>query len=328
MSRARRWVVGTLVAASRRAGGGARPRPAATGVAPADARRPVERAGASAPGRARPRVPPERGRGVGRAPVLVARAAAAAALARPRRAASSTACRPLAALAPRGALRDPRGLAAAAAHRAHACSRPSRPRTSDARPEAARHGPARGPAAHARGRRAPRAAPVGHVLAADGGARLARGPRPRSGPGPALAAAARRVALGGRRRRWSSSPRAASRWRRSTGSRSRPARAPPPAGRWRAPRVWSFSTPPPRLVARHPEGGPARRDTLMLAVFDQAVDPAAVVGSLRVRAGGATVPVRLATAAEVAGGRGRRSRCEGRPARARRRVPGRALHAR
>ena len=62
---------------------------------------------------------------------------------------------------------------------------------------------------------------------------------------------------------------------------------------------WSFSTPPPRLVARHPEPGPARRDTLMLAVFDQRVDPAAVLASLRVRAGGADMPVRLATAAEV-----------------------------
>ena len=62
---------------------------------------------------------------------------------------------------------------------------------------------------------------------------------------------------------------------------------------------WTFSTPPPRLVARHPEPGPARRDTLMLAVFDQRVDPAAVLASLRVRAGGAGVPVRLASAAEV-----------------------------
>ncbi|HYN01291.1 MAG TPA: Ig-like domain-containing protein, partial [Vicinamibacteria bacterium] len=63
---------------------------------------------------------------------------------------------------------------------------------------------------------------------------------------------------------------------------------------------WTFSTPPPRLVVRHPEPGPARRDTLMLAVFDQRVDPAAVLASVRVRAGGTDVPVRLATAAEVA----------------------------
>ncbi|HSD67520.1 MAG TPA: alpha-2-macroglobulin family protein, partial [Vicinamibacteria bacterium] len=63
--------------------------------------------------------------------------------------------------------------------------------------------------------------------------------------------------------------------------------------------AWRFSTPPPRLLARHPEGGPARRDALMFAAFDQRVDPAAVVASLRVRAGGAEASVRLATSAEV-----------------------------
>jgi hypothetical protein len=63
--------------------------------------------------------------------------------------------------------------------------------------------------------------------------------------------------------------------------------------------AWSFSTPPPRLLTRHPQSGPARRDALMFAAFDQRVDPAAVLSSLRVRAGGAEVPVRLASAREV-----------------------------
>ena len=71
------------------------------------------------------------------------------------------------------------------------------------------------------------------------------------------------------RGRSSSSPRAGSRWRPSTASRCRRAPARPEAPRWRAPSSWTFSTPPPRLVARHPEGGPARRDTLMFAAFDQ-----------------------------------------------------------
>ncbi len=63
---------------------------------------------------------------------------------------------------------------------------------------------------------------------------------------------------------------------------------------------WSFDTPPPRLVARHPEGGPARRDTLLFAAFDQRVDAAAVLGVIQLRAGGgAPVPLRLATEAEV-----------------------------
>jgi alpha-2-macroglobulin len=62
---------------------------------------------------------------------------------------------------------------------------------------------------------------------------------------------------------------------------------------------WSFSTPPPRLLARHPQPGPARRDALMFAAFDQRVDPVAVVSSLRIRAGGAEVPVRLASPGEM-----------------------------
>ena len=62
---------------------------------------------------------------------------------------------------------------------------------------------------------------------------------------------------------------------------------------------WSFRTPPPRLVARHPEGGPVRRDALLFAAFDQRIDPATVLASVRVRAGGALLTARLATPAEV-----------------------------
>ena len=62
---------------------------------------------------------------------------------------------------------------------------------------------------------------------------------------------------------------------------------------------WTFSTPPPRLLARHPGGGPAQRDALMFAAFDQTIDAAAVVAAVRVRSGGVGFPVRLATAEEV-----------------------------
>ena len=57
--------------------------------------------------------------------------------------------------------------------------------------------------------------------------------------------------------------------------------------------VWTFSTPPVRLIARHPENVPARPDALLFAAFDQGVDPAALLGSVRVKAGAITVPVRL-----------------------------------
>ena len=62
---------------------------------------------------------------------------------------------------------------------------------------------------------------------------------------------------------------------------------------------WSFSTPAPSLVRRHPEGRAERRDTLMVAVFDQRIDAAAVLASVTVRAGRDAVATRLATAAEI-----------------------------
>ena len=62
---------------------------------------------------------------------------------------------------------------------------------------------------------------------------------------------------------------------------------------------WSFSTPPPRVVASHPEGGPEPLDTLLFAAFDQAIDRAAVLATVRVRAKGRDVPLRLATPEEV-----------------------------
>jgi hypothetical protein len=65
--------------------------------------------------------------------------------------------------------------------------------------------------------------------------------------------------------------------------------------------TWTFTTPPPRLEARHPQGGPARRDALMFAAFDQRIDPAVVIGSVRIRADEADAPVRLASPDEVKG---------------------------
>ena len=145
--------------------------------------------------RRRPRVPAERGHGVGRG-AGARRAPGGRGAHRSRRAAGPRPPAPARFRAARGALRDPRRLAASAAHGAHrARGIPAGGRggTTGRRAD----GPARGPAAHARGRRAARAAPLDHLLASDGGPRHARGPFPRGGPGPALPAAARRVALGG-----------------------------------------------------------------------------------------------------------------------------------
>lgn len=70
-------------------------------------------------------------------------------------------------------------------------------------------------------------------------------------------------------------------------------------GRLKAALRWQFTTPPPRLVASYPKDVPARRETVMVAAFDQEVDPQSVLATLAVRAGGAEAPVRLATADEL-----------------------------
>jgi hypothetical protein len=63
--------------------------------------------------------------------------------------------------------------------------------------------------------------------------------------------------------------------------------------------AWTFSTPPPRVVARHPDGAVVRRDAITFVAFDQDVDAAAVLASVRARADAAVVPLRLATEAEI-----------------------------
>ena len=69
--------------------------------------------------------------------------------------------------------------------------------------------------------------------------------------------------------------------------------------------AFSFETPPPTVVAHAPETSPQRLDAAMFARFDQRIDPAAVLTHIAVTvggtAGGAARPVRLLTAAEIAG---------------------------
>jgi uncharacterized protein YfaS (alpha-2-macroglobulin family) len=62
---------------------------------------------------------------------------------------------------------------------------------------------------------------------------------------------------------------------------------------------WTFSTARPTLVAKHPADEPARRETLIFAAFDQKVDPAAVLATVKVSAGGSAARLRLATPEEV-----------------------------
>ena len=62
---------------------------------------------------------------------------------------------------------------------------------------------------------------------------------------------------------------------------------------------WIFSTPPVQLVRSHPNDGPTARQPLIWAAFDQRIDPAALLETITLAAGGRNHAVRLATAAEV-----------------------------
>jgi len=65
--------------------------------------------------------------------------------------------------------------------------------------------------------------------------------------------------------------------------------------------AWTFATPAPKLVAQHPVAGPARRDALLFAAFDQRIDPDAVLATIRLTAEGAARPVKRASAQEIEG---------------------------
>ncbi len=68
----------------------------------------------------------------------------------------------------------------------------------------------------------------------------------------------------------------------------------------KSPLSWTFSTPPPQMKNAYPQSEPMRRDALMYVEFDQRIDPAAVLRTIKVQAGGVTPRLRLATDEEVA----------------------------
>ncbi|MBV9773579.1 MAG: carboxypeptidase regulatory-like domain-containing protein, partial [Gemmatimonadetes bacterium] len=63
---------------------------------------------------------------------------------------------------------------------------------------------------------------------------------------------------------------------------------------------WSFATPAPRATGSYPNGGrTVARDPVVVVTWDQRIDPAAVLPTVRLRVGAVEYPVRLATAREV-----------------------------
>ena len=66
-------------------------------------------------------------------------------------------------------------------------------------------------------------------------------------------------------------------------------------------KTWSFSTPPPTVKTSYPyESTPMARDALMFVEFDQRIDPASVLNTIKVMGGSSQLKVRLATAEEIA----------------------------
>lgn len=63
--------------------------------------------------------------------------------------------------------------------------------------------------------------------------------------------------------------------------------------------TWTFSTPPPKIVTTYPPDAPQPLEPLFVIVFDQRIEPAAMLSFVSVDAGGRAVTVRLATAEEA-----------------------------
>lgn len=64
--------------------------------------------------------------------------------------------------------------------------------------------------------------------------------------------------------------------------------------------TWTFTTPPPKVVATYPYDEPQPLDPLFVIGFDQRIDPAAMLGWINVNAGGREVTARLASEEEAA----------------------------
>jgi hypothetical protein len=63
--------------------------------------------------------------------------------------------------------------------------------------------------------------------------------------------------------------------------------------------AWTFTTPPPRVLQFSPSGEGLPLDPLMIATFDQRINPDDVLAAIKVNANSASVPLRLATQAEI-----------------------------
>ncbi|HJU55233.1 MAG TPA: MG2 domain-containing protein, partial [Pyrinomonadaceae bacterium] len=66
-------------------------------------------------------------------------------------------------------------------------------------------------------------------------------------------------------------------------------------------KTWKFATPPPQVRSSYPYSStPTARDQLMFVEFDQRIDPAAVLRTIKVQGGSGDLKIRLATEQEIA----------------------------
>src|SRR5947209_8182935 len=71
-------------------------------------------------------------------------------------------------------------------------------------------------------------------------------------------------------------------------------------GNLSATKTWSFATPPPTVKVSYPYSStPVTRDSLMFVEFDQRIDPAAVLNTIKVQSGNSQLKICLATQEEV-----------------------------
>lgn len=71
-------------------------------------------------------------------------------------------------------------------------------------------------------------------------------------------------------------------------------------GTFPATKSWTFATPPPQVRQSYPSSSmPTTRDALMFVEFDQRIDPAAVLNTIKIVAGSSQLKVRLATQQEI-----------------------------
>jgi alpha-2-macroglobulin len=66
-----------------------------------------------------------------------------------------------------------------------------------------------------------------------------------------------------------------------------------------ASKSWKFATPPPQVKASYPNDGPTIRDPLMFVEFDQRINPASVIDTIRVSSGDREWKTRIARSGEV-----------------------------